>query len=183
MRIASRLIAERGFNAVSMVQIGDAAGISGAAVYRHFTNKQDLLAQIVIPPAAHILHGARKAIADIEDPREVLETLVAFHTVRITRAIAAMQVYFRCADSLTERDRDRLDDIADSYYDLWVEPVLQLRPDMDRPAALLAVHAVLRIFAITPDERRSMTDGARGRLTATLARGALDALTAKPQNP
>lgn len=165
-----------------MVEIGDAAGISGAALYRHFANKQDLLAQIVIPPAVQFVHGAQKAISGIEDPRDVLEALVAFHTVRITRAVSAMQIYFRCADSMAGRDRARLDDIAESYYALWADPVLQLRPDMDRASALLAVRAVLRIFAITADERRGMTDGARGRLTATLAKGALDALVTPP-NP
>ena len=40
---AEHLIAERGFLAVRLEDIGAAAGVSGPAIYRHFTGKEALL--------------------------------------------------------------------------------------------------------------------------------------------
>ena len=37
------LVAERGFHAVGIAEIGAAAGVTGAAIYRHFANKQEML--------------------------------------------------------------------------------------------------------------------------------------------
>ena len=45
---AERLIAERGFLAVRLEDIGSAAGISGPAIYRHFPNKEALLVELLV---------------------------------------------------------------------------------------------------------------------------------------
>ncbi|WP_370329398.1 helix-turn-helix domain-containing protein, partial [Mycolicibacterium hippocampi] len=43
---AAELIAERGYHAVSMADIGIASGVVGPAIYRHFDSKGDLLAAL-----------------------------------------------------------------------------------------------------------------------------------------
>ncbi|MCW3040419.1 MAG: TetR/AcrR family transcriptional regulator, partial [Solirubrobacterales bacterium] len=43
---ALRLFHERGFHAVSVDEIGEAAGATGAAIYRHFTGKEEILATL-----------------------------------------------------------------------------------------------------------------------------------------
>ena len=43
---AAHHFAERGFNGVSIEDLGTAVGMSGPAVYRHFESKQALLAAI-----------------------------------------------------------------------------------------------------------------------------------------
>ncbi|SIE23586.1 TetR family transcriptional regulator [Mycobacteroides abscessus subsp. abscessus] len=43
---ATELIAERGYHAVSMADIGVASGVVGPAIYRHFDSKSDLLAAL-----------------------------------------------------------------------------------------------------------------------------------------
>ena len=43
MASAARLFAERGFAAVSTADLGDAVGMSGPALYRHFASKEALL--------------------------------------------------------------------------------------------------------------------------------------------
>ena len=44
---AADLVAERGFHAVGIADIGAAAGVSGAAIYRHFASKQDILVALL----------------------------------------------------------------------------------------------------------------------------------------
>ena len=42
--IAAELFSERGYHGVGLGEIASAAGITGPAIYRHFRNKQDILA-------------------------------------------------------------------------------------------------------------------------------------------
>jgi AcrR family transcriptional regulator len=46
LREAARLFYEKGFHAVSVDEIGEAAGATGAAIYRHFKDKEELLSTL-----------------------------------------------------------------------------------------------------------------------------------------
>ena len=46
-RHAQALFSERGYNSVPMTEIAQAVGITAGAVYRHYSNKRDLLSDIV----------------------------------------------------------------------------------------------------------------------------------------
>src|ERR1700709_2558181 len=63
---AERLVAERGFLAVRLEDIGAAAGVSGPAIYRHFPNKEALLVELLVGISASLLAGAR-AVTDRGD--------------------------------------------------------------------------------------------------------------------
>jgi AcrR family transcriptional regulator len=52
---ARRLFAERGFHGVSVDEIGRAAGTTGAAIYRHFVGKEDLLLTLLNDVQNHYL--------------------------------------------------------------------------------------------------------------------------------
>ena len=61
---AERLVAERGYLAVRLEDIGAAAGVSGPAIYRHFPNKEALLVELAGGdqyPAAGRRHRRRRA--------------------------------------------------------------------------------------------------------------------------
>jgi AcrR family transcriptional regulator len=53
---AARLFAARGFDGVSLEDLGAAVGITGPAVYRHFSNKRALLGA-VLRRASEAAHG------------------------------------------------------------------------------------------------------------------------------
>ncbi len=57
---AEHLFAERGFLAVRLEDIGEAAGVSGPAIYRHFSNKESMLAELLVGTSARLLDGARE---------------------------------------------------------------------------------------------------------------------------
>ncbi|WP_285138285.1 TetR/AcrR family transcriptional regulator [Microbacterium sp. lyk4-40-TSB-66] len=56
---AARLFAERGYDGVTLGDIGEAAGVSGPAVYRHVAGKQALLGAILVDVSERLLHGGR----------------------------------------------------------------------------------------------------------------------------
>src|ERR1700743_2778640 len=57
---AERLVAEPGFSAVRLEDIGAAAGVSGPAIYRHFPNKESLLVELLVGISTRLLAGARE---------------------------------------------------------------------------------------------------------------------------
>lgn len=75
LEAATNLIRMRGFQGVTMEDIGEAAGVTGAAVYRHFRNKDELLVA-VLAPAAEVLWTAPPS--DVAgDPIGALDAVVA----------------------------------------------------------------------------------------------------------
>src|ERR671926_1972765 len=76
---AERLVAERGYLAVRLEDIGAAAGVSGPAIYRHFPNKEALLVELLVGISTRLLAGARAVVADAPDTETALDGLIDFH--------------------------------------------------------------------------------------------------------
>src|SRR6202047_1061866 len=76
---AERLVAERGFLAVRLEDIGAAAGVSGPAIYRHFPNKESLLVELLVGIRTRLLAGARGVRSREADADAALNGLIDFH--------------------------------------------------------------------------------------------------------
>ena len=61
---AERQIAERGYHAVRLEDIGSAAGVSGPAIYRHFPNKEAMLVELLVGVSTRLLAGAQDSRRD-----------------------------------------------------------------------------------------------------------------------
>src|SRR6186997_1304016 len=72
---AERLVAERGFLAVRLEDIGAAAGVSGRAIYRHFPNKEALLVELLVGISTRLLAGATDVVTDADEPVAALNGL------------------------------------------------------------------------------------------------------------
>src|ERR1700750_2752007 len=76
---AERLVAERGYLAVRLEDIGAAAGVSGPAIYRHFPNKESLLVELLVGISTRLLAGAREVRSRETDADAALNGLIDFH--------------------------------------------------------------------------------------------------------
>ena len=65
---AERLMAERGFLAVRLEDIGAAAGVSGPAIYRHFSNKEALLVELLVGISTRLLRGRQECAGACGSP-------------------------------------------------------------------------------------------------------------------
>src|SRR5664279_3682051 len=79
LHAAAELFAERGFERVSLEDLGAAVGISGPAVYRHFASKQAVLAALLIDVSRELVFGADTVIESGTDATSTLRSLIAFH--------------------------------------------------------------------------------------------------------
>src|SRR3954454_24170907 len=75
---AAHLFATRGFDGVSMEDLGASVGVSGPAVYRHFPSKQAVLAALLIGVSKGLLVGGRSVVEAAGDDGSALAELVQF---------------------------------------------------------------------------------------------------------
>ncbi|MCL2454044.1 MAG: TetR/AcrR family transcriptional regulator [Micrococcales bacterium] len=75
----SELIAEHGFDAVTLSQIAARAGVGRTAVYNHFPDKEALLVALVMHETTGWVETLETALVGIDDPVEQLRTYVHEH--------------------------------------------------------------------------------------------------------
>ncbi|HKA15053.1 MAG TPA: TetR/AcrR family transcriptional regulator [Myxococcota bacterium] len=73
LEVSRGVFAERGFEAATLEEIAERAGVSRPIVYGHFGDKQRLFESVVGAEIARVEAAVGKAIAAPGEPREVLE--------------------------------------------------------------------------------------------------------------
>src|SRR2546421_6605733 len=76
---AARLFASRSYYAVTVDDIGEALGLSGPALYRHFPSKEALLVAVFDQVIEHQRERLLEALADATEPAAALESMVRSH--------------------------------------------------------------------------------------------------------
>jgi AcrR family transcriptional regulator len=175
LRLAAELFAAKGYPAVGMGAIGEAAGISGPAVYRYFPSKQSLLEAICDRAMERMLDAATR-VADeyVEaDPRLALEALVTLHVDFAVEDRVEVGVWVREQRHLSPEMRQSLRMRRRAYEMPWRRVVEQLRPDMDVDEVNFAVYSAI---AMLNNSTVAPTDLPSHRLRTILRRMTLSAL-------
>lgn len=150
LRSAATLFAQRGFNGVSIEDLGAAAGVSGPAVYRHFPGKQALLGALLVGVSEDLLAGGRAVLAQESDCAAALRGLIAFHVNFALTQPEVIRVQDRDFDSLADAERAQVRKLQRAYVELWVGVLGELY--QERPIAMrrLQAHAVFGLINSTP---------------------------------
>ncbi len=72
----SELMAERGFDAITLADIAAQAGIGRTAVYNHFADKESMLLGFIAEETTQYLATLEAALEHVDDPVEQLRTYV-----------------------------------------------------------------------------------------------------------
>ena len=155
VRAAARLFAERGFSGVSLEELGAAVGVSGPAVYRHFANKQALLAEILIGVSERLLHGGRDVVARHHDARPRLTALVDFHVDFALADADVIRVQDRDLASLAPESRSTVRDLQRHYVSVWTETLADLHPGRSADELRVRTLACLGLINSTPHSVRA----------------------------
>lgn len=170
---AAALMARRGYASVRLEDIGAAVGVSGPAMYRHFANKQDLLAQMLTEISERLLDGGTAVVARTEDPERRLAELVDVHVRFALTEPDLITVQFRDLAALDEGPRATVRRLQRRYVDLWADAVVDVT-GVDRRVGLARAHAVFGLVNAAP----RMPDLGNEVAAAELAAMARAALTA-----
>jgi AcrR family transcriptional regulator len=165
---ATDLFHQRGFHAVSMEDIGAAAGIAGPSVYRHFPSKASLVTAIGKRAAERLALGAEYALrtSTPADEREALRRLAESY-VRTLTGSAELAVSFSggLLGVADERDRAELVRIQRDYVAQWLHLLGAVRPELGPREIKITVHAAL---TIANDLTRTRRTSGRPHLAAEL---------------
>ncbi|WP_028047563.1 TetR/AcrR family transcriptional regulator [Cellulomonas sp. URHE0023] len=171
---AAHLFATRGFDGVSIEDLGASVGISGPAVYRHFTSKQAVLAALLIGVSDGLLVGGRAVVDSADDDPAALRALVRFHVEFALRDPDVIRVQDRDLAALSLRDRESVRDLQRRYVGLWVDVLGRLRPSTERAELRLRAQATFGLLNSTPHSARSVTAARTRALLEEMALAALD---------
>ena len=153
---AERLIAERGFLAVRLEDIGAAAGVSGPAIYRHFPNKDALLVELLVGISTRLLAGASAVVADAANPAAALNELIEFHLDFALGEPDLIRIQDRDLAHLPVGAQRQVRRAQRRYVEIWVGVLRELHPRLDEAEARLMAHAVFGLLNSTPHSMKPL---------------------------
>lgn len=169
---AERLVAERGFLAVRLEDIGAAAGVSGPAIYRHFPNKEALLVELLVGISTRLLAGATDVVERASSPAVALDGLIDFHLDFAFGESDLIRIQDRDLGHLPASAKRQVRKAQRQYVEIWVDVQRQLDAALDEADARLMAHAVFGLINSTPHSVKPgiVSDSSRAVLRAmTLA--------------
>jgi AcrR family transcriptional regulator len=170
------LVAERGYHQVGVDEIGAAAGVSGAAIYRHFAGKQELLVAVIERAVDALMGEARRIVREAPSAADALEGLVRAHVAFALTETDLITVYDQEAHNLDDANRRRLRRQQRAYTELWIDVVGDLAPARPRAERSVAVHAAFGLLNSVADHHRQLDDETSARRLHEMAMGALAAV-------
>lgn len=171
---ASKLMSKHGFRGVRLDDIGQAVGVSGPAMYRHFSSKEDLLTEM-LTDISERLHAAAEAVVAAEtDPAARLDGLIAVHVDFVTTEPDLMSVQYRDLEMLPESARRKVRSLQRQYLDIWTTALQGHSPALDDTSARIRVSGAIGLLNSSPRFPRAPREYLRHLLTS-MVRAALTA--------
>jgi AcrR family transcriptional regulator len=140
LNAAKELFYERSFAAVGVDEIGQRAGVTGPAIYRHFSGKDEILATL-FDDAIDRLTDATAVQSD--DPWEELDALVRGHALFVLSERKLAGVKIREERSLAEPYRRGLHRRERRYVERWIDCLKRCYPDRSVGELTTATHVAL----------------------------------------
>jgi len=148
LAIAADLFAAHGFHNVTVDDIGEAAGVSGPALYHHFAGKEALLGEMLIAISQQLVDGGASLAKDRS--HDLLERLILFHSEFAVDNKSLIAVHFRDLIHATAEDQRRIRRLQARYASFWIDAVLARGHGLDPRQARAAVHAAFGLMNSTP---------------------------------
>ena len=162
--VAAELFATRGFSGTGVDEIGDAVGVTGPALYRHFANKQAILDEICLVSVTALLDDARSILEEGLTPELTLERLVEMRVAfAFGRHRHAFTVSHASDSELSVTAQRKVSAIEDLYRAEWIRVLTQVRPSASTPELQVAWFASHILIGYTADrgEMRDETEHRR----------------------
>jgi len=151
---AATLFAERGYAGVTMEDLGTAVGVSGPAVYRHFSGKAAVLAAILEGASRALLDGAERVLGEASAPDDALRALIAHHVDFALGEADVILVQDRELEQLDRGARHEVRLLQRRYVENWVDVLSRLRPDRAEAELRVRAHSAFGLLNSTPHSAR-----------------------------
>ncbi|MEU9860642.1 TetR/AcrR family transcriptional regulator [Streptomyces sp. NPDC047971] len=122
LAVAAEVFAAQGYNATTVREIADAAGMLAGSLYYHFDSKDSMLDEILSSFLTELWDGYDAVLAAGLGPRETIEALVTESFREIDRHRAAVAIFQK--ESRHLQDQPRFGYLVDSqrgFEKAWLE--------------------------------------------------------------
>lgn len=178
--VAGNLFASRGYYAVTVDDIGEAVGLTGPALYRHFSSKEALLVAVFDQVIEELTTRLRELLSDAPDPATALQAVVRLHVEFAIEQRENVAVWRQEFQNLSEPDRWRLRRAQRLYVEEWVHLVHELRPEFSDTEVRAAVHAAIGLLQSPSDFQSGLPAEAAVNLLMSMALAALEQASTVP---
>ncbi|WP_089251179.1 SACE_7040 family transcriptional regulator [Rhodococcoides kyotonense] len=150
LQAAASLFAERGFSSVRLEDLGAAVGISGPAVYRHFSGKEAVLVELLVGISEYLLDGGRRVVEEGASGADTTSDLIDFHLDFAFESPALIRIQDRDLESLPDASRRSVRRMQREYVELWVSALCDADTGLGESDARTKAHAVFGLINSTP---------------------------------
>jgi AcrR family transcriptional regulator len=172
---AASLFAARGFHGVSIEDIGGAVGISGPALYRHFSGKDALLAEMLLDISSRLRESAVAVATTASGPGETLDALLHAQITFALEQPALITVHDRELGNVPERERRQIRRLQRLYVEEWVTVLAELHPSCPPARLRAATHAIFGLLNSTRHSAGELPPQDMRPLLHAMARAAIEA--------
>ena len=143
--IAAELFRARGYGGVGINDIAAAAGVTGPALYRHFADKQAILAYVLLSGLRDVEAGTAEALSALESPGQIPALLGRLAAASVERRdIAALWRWE--GRHLSPEDEREIAKRSSAILADWAKMLLTVRPQLAADDAELLCWAALSVF-------------------------------------
>ena len=143
LAVATKLFYERGYQAVTMDDIGAAVGITGTAVYKYFGSKGELLSATIARASEPLQLGLSRALAAASTPSEGLHNALDAYVDFALVHHDLVGILVSEVTNLPDAHRHGVRRAQHDYVAEWVRLLIGSRPELSLDQARYVVQAVL----------------------------------------
>jgi AcrR family transcriptional regulator len=150
--------------------VGAAVGVTGPAIYRHFSSKDAMLAEMLVRISERLLTGGSGRVAEAgADAAAQLRALIAFQVDFALDNPALITVQDRDLASLHRDEAAQVRRLQRRYVEEWVTVLARLHPEADAATCRARAHAVFGLINSTPHSAGRLPRAAMAALLAEMA--------------
>ncbi|PPF76331.1 TetR family transcriptional regulator [Pseudoclavibacter sp. Z016] len=131
----------RGYNLVSIEEIGGAVGITASGVYRHFESKSGILAAACSRAAEYLGQVTREVFAAVDSHEAALDGLIDAYVEAQLAHHRLLQVYIAESTNLGDDERERLIALQRDHVEEWAGLLRAVKPQFSASEARCVAHA------------------------------------------
>lgn len=146
---ALSLFHERGFHATSMRDIAARLGLSGPALYRHYSSKEEILRIAIGEHLDAAIDEGQRITAMASSPQAAVDLLVVAAIRRVLDNPALAAAAIRDLNQLSPQTRVYLGRVERQVIEDFVHVVAQVRPDLSDGEVRLLVRGVVGMIMWT----------------------------------
>ena len=170
---ATVLFSTRGYADTGMDDIGEAVGITGPAVYRHFASKQDLLVATLERAVEHAASILPLVQAEGLSPEASLRRLVDLTARACIEERAMAVLYWQESRNLPAEPRRHFERLQRDFIEGYAEVLRAVRRDLTPSESRMAVHAAASLMRSTATRESTLDQEHLHRLLSPMAYAAV----------